>query len=294
MSSFESFHPLVTFFFFVSVIVLGVCFLNPLFSAVGLLGAALMHLRIRGKEGLRLLGGMAIAFAALLILNPLFNPAGDTVLFTYGLNRPFTLQSLIFSMVTAVMFVTVILWFSSFNAMMTGEKITYLFGRMAPSLSLTLTMVLRLVPTYRRKLRSIMDARAGIGKSGAAGPLASRVRNAGALLSLLATWAFESALVTADSMRSRGFGLPGRTCFAAYRFTLRDGVLLAIEVLLTAVCGAALALGATAVEYFPVISLGCPTVLFWLALSSYVSLVLVPTLIDCWEHVLWRLSLSRI
>lgn len=294
MSSFESFHPLVSFFFFASVIVLGVCFLNPVFLAVGLLGATLLQLRLKGKEGLRLLGGMAVAFVVLSLLNPLFNPAGDTVLFTYGPNRPFTLQSLIFGMVAAALFVTMILWFSSFNAVMTGEKVTYLFGRMAPALSLTLTMVLRLVPTYRRKLRAIMDARAGIGKSGAAGPLVARVRNAGALLSLLTTWAFESALVTADSMRSRGFGLPGRTCFAAYRFTLRDGVLLAIEVLLTALCVAALALGATAVEYFPVISLGYPTVPFWLALSSYVSLVLVPTLIDCWEHVLWRLSLSRI
>ena len=58
-----------------------------------------MHLRTRGKEGLRLLGWMAIAFVVLSLLNPLFNPAGATVLFTYGLNRPFTLQSLVFGMV---------------------------------------------------------------------------------------------------------------------------------------------------------------------------------------------------
>lgn len=294
MGSFGSYHPLVTFFFFVSVVVLGVCFLNPLFSAVGLLGAALVHLGLEGRKGLGLLGGLTVAFAVLALLNPLFNPAGETVLFLYGPNRPFTLQSLAFGMVAAASFVTMILWFSSFNVVMTGEKITYLFGRMAPSLSLALTMVLRLVPTYQRKIRAIMDARAGIGKSPSAGSLTIRVRNAGALLSLLATWAFESALVTADSMRSRGFGNPGRTCFAAYRFTLRDGILLSVEAILSAVCVVALGMGVASVEYFPAISLDFRSNFLWLALLSYAVLVFIPTLIDCWERVLWRFSLSRI
>ena len=32
---------------------------------------------------------------------------------------------------------------------------------------------------------------------------------------------------TADSMKGRGYGLPGRTAFSVYRFTRRDGAALA-------------------------------------------------------------------
>ena len=36
------------------------------------------------------------------------------------------------------------------------------------------------------------------------------------------TWALENAIETADSMKSRGYGLKGRTAFSIYRFDERD------------------------------------------------------------------------
>lgn len=57
------------------------------------------------------------------------------------------------------------LWFASFHLVMTSDKFTYLFGRAIPALSLVLTMVLRLVPSYRRKADALMTARACIGKA---------------------------------------------------------------------------------------------------------------------------------
>ena len=38
--------------------------------------------------------------------------------------------------------------------------------------------------------------------------------------------ALQTAADTADSMKSRGYGLPGRTCFAAFRFRGRDAAAL--------------------------------------------------------------------
>ena len=42
------------------------------------------------------------------------------------------------------------------------------------------------------------------------------------MLSVLITWALENAMETADSMKSRGYGLPGRTAFSIYRWEERD------------------------------------------------------------------------
>ena len=45
----------------------------------------------------------------------------------------------------------------------------------------------------------------------------------------MVTWSLESAIDTADSMRSRGYGEPGRTAFSIYRFDDRDrGLLLCL------------------------------------------------------------------
>ena len=49
-----------------------------------------------------------------------------------------------------------------------------------------------------------------------------RARNGITILSIMITWALENAIETADSMKSRGYGLPGRTAFSIYRFDSRD------------------------------------------------------------------------
>ena len=42
------------------------------------------------------------------------------------------------------------------------------------------------------------------------------------ILSIMVTWSLENAIETADSMKSRGYGLPGRSAFSIYRFDSRD------------------------------------------------------------------------
>ena len=46
------------------------------------------------------------------------------------------------------------------------------------------------------------------------------VRSALRVFSIVVTWSLESGLITADSMRCRGYGLPGRTSFSLYRLSL--------------------------------------------------------------------------
>ena len=73
------------------------------------------------------------------------------------------------------------------------------------------------------------------------------------ILSIMLTWSLENALETADSMKSRGYGLPGRTAFSIYRFDSRDKLAL----LWLGFCGAYLlsgyATGGLRWRYFPTI-----------------------------------------
>ena len=117
------------------------------------------------------------------------------------------------------MFVSVIVWFGCYHAIMTSDKFTFLFGGFAPSTSQLFTMVLRLVPSYQRKLSEIGMARACAGKGVAGGSLRDRVGSSSAIVSSLTSWALENGVVLADSMKSRGYGTGKRTAFALWRFT---------------------------------------------------------------------------
>ena len=128
--------------------------------------------------------------------------------------------------ICAVLLAAVVLWFRCFSAVMTSDKFIYLFGRIIPALSLVLSMTLRFVPRFRRQFRTVAQAQRFMGRDTENGSLLQRCKNAMKVVSIMVTWSLESAIDTADSMRSRGYGQPGRTAFSIYRLDDRDRSLL--------------------------------------------------------------------
>jgi energy-coupling factor transport system permease protein len=120
------------------------------------------------------------------------------------------------------MLAAVVLWFACYNAVMTSDKFVYLFGRVIPALSLVLSMTLRFVPKFKAQLHVVSEAQRCIGRDFSEGSVLQRIKNGITILSIMITWALENAIETADSMKSRGYGLPGRTAFSIYRFDERD------------------------------------------------------------------------
>ena len=110
------------------------------------------------------------------------------------LGRAYTLEALLYGMSTAAMFVSIIIWFSCYNAVMTSDKFLYLFGKMIPSLSLVFTMTLRLVPKFQKKITQIILARKCIGKSGQAETKREQAEDGLVIVSSLTSWALEVRL----------------------------------------------------------------------------------------------------
>ena len=112
------------------------------------------------------------------------------------------------------------------------------------------------------------------------GSLLQRCKNAMKVFSIMVTWSLESAIDTADSMRSRGYGQPGRTAFSIYRLDSRDRSLL----LWLAFCGTYLLAAALSrglfFQYYPMLR-GAPlrpiTVSFY---AVYLLLCLTPALLS--------------
>lgn len=292
--AFGTYHPVINFSFFIGAIAFCMFLRHPAFLTIAAVFSATYYLSIRGRSGIKVVCGMVPLFVMLSVMNPLFNPMGETVLFTYLDGRAYTWESLAFGMSTGAMFVSMMLWFASYNAIMTSDKFTYLFGSVAPSLSLVFTMVLRLVPNYQRKIAQFATARSCVGKLAVGGSRADKVENGVALLSVLTTWALENAVTIADSMRSRGYGVVRRTSFSIYRFAARDAFLLASMAVLAALVLVCVTLGAANVEYLPVIVLPETGAMFFLGLIAYAVLLALPTIVNMREALIWRISLSKI
>ena len=292
--AFGEFHPAVCFVFFAAAIVLGMCLRHPVFLALGVAFSFAYYLRLHGRAGARFLLGMAVVMLAIAVINPLVNTRGTTVLFTYLDGRPYTLESMAYGLGIGAMFVSVIAWFGCYHVVMTTDKFTYLFGGLAPSTSQLFTMVLRLVPSYRRKLVEIGAARACMGKGAEGTRLRERVDDSSAVVSALTSWALENGVVMADSMKSRGYGTGRRTAFALWRFTARDGALLAVIAVLLVVVLVAVANGAAWVDYVPDVVFASGGVFVFVGVVAYALLLALPVAIDVREFLIWRISLFKI
>ena len=290
-------HPAVSFSFFAAVILLSVMLLHPVYLALSLVGSAAYLLCLRGRKAVWQIAAMVPLFLLITALSPLLNPLKDAqgghVVFTL-LGRYITWELLCNGAMLSGMFIAMLLWFLCYNKVMTSDKFTSLFAPLLPALSLLLVMVLRLVPAYGRKAKQISTARQCIGLGTGSGKREA-LRGAMANLSALTAWALEGAIITADSMRSRGYGAAKRTNFTPYRFTALDGVLLVLMAALAAVTMAAAAAGYAEAEFVPNLYIaGSDTPLGTAGLAAWTVLLLIPTILHLWEDMTWRILRSKI
>lgn len=280
-------HPAVNFLFFVMAIGFGAVIQHPAYTAAGVLFAGVYTCMLYGKKGVRRLTGLIPLFLLISLLNPVINTSGKRVLFLF-LGRPYTLEALCYGMSLGGIFLLMLLWFGCYSAVLTSDKFTSLFGSLIPSLSLLLVMVLRMIPGFTRKAEAITGARRTIGKGQEqSGSLLGKVRSGMTVLSALTTWALEGSVITADSMRARGYGSGKRTVFRRTRFTGRDGFLLGWMAVLAL---GAIAAGGMEASFTPVMKIPPLT---W-GFPLYCAFLLLPTAYDIKEGLAWHISRSGI
>lgn len=213
--------------YFTLVLMFSMFFMHPVYLTVSLLCAAAFSIRLSGKSALRpQLKFLLPTVLAVALINPAFSHAGVTILAYLPSGNPLTLESIVYGTAAAVMLAAVILWFSCFNVVMTTDKFVYLFGRVIPSMSLVLSMAFRFVPRFAAQFREVSEAQRCIGRDLSEGSAVERIKKAASIVSIMVTWSLENAAQTADSMKSRGYGLSGRTAFSVYCLDGRDKALL--------------------------------------------------------------------
>ena len=295
MKSFSTYHPIVNFIYFISVIAFTMIFMHPAFLAISLFGSFMYSTILNGKKAVRFnLVYMLPMMITAAILNPVFNHEGATILTYLPGGNPLTAESIFFGLAAAIMIGNVICWFSCYNAVMTSDKFIYLFGKIIPSLSLVFSMALRFIPKFKQQLKVVSNSQKCIGRDISTGSIKQRTKHAIRIISIMITWSLENAIETADSMKCRGYGLNGRTSFSIYKFTKRDTKALCAILIFSTYIVIGSVLGGAYFSYFPSIKFA-PVTPFTVSLYVvWLALCITPAIIEFMEELKWNALKSKI
>lgn len=282
-SPFSAYHPVVALTYLVCAAGFAMAAMQPVYAGLSLAGALVCAVCVRGAESLRHMAWLAVLVLVVTVANMLFVSEGATTLFTLG-SRAFTLEALLYGLCSGIMLAAVFLWMASYAACMDSAATTELLGRAMPTVSLMISQVMRLVPQFARRGRTVAAALAA---TPAAAPRGARERTAGSLrtVSVLMGWGLEDSLVRADSMRARGYACGAtRTTYRRCRMRCADAILLAIVIVLAAVNIPLVALACSQYSFYPTL----PRLVAWWGYLPYAALMLLPAALALREWWLWR------
>ena len=291
-NAFAEFHPVVNLCFFAATVGMSMFLMHPVFLTISILCAGCYLWHLQGGRGL--LRQTCYLLPVLLftaILNPLFNHEGSAVLFILRNGDPITLEAVCFGLCSAALMAASIIWFNCCNAVFTADKTIYLFGRIIPSLSLLISMTLRFVPRFKEHLQATMQVQKAMQ------PPQSRfdtLKQALVSFSATVSWAMEQSIVTADSMKSRGYGTADRTTYAICRFERRDALTIGAIVLLSAGTLIPWLTGWVSWNFYPAMTCELLGIRQMISYLSFLGLCLMPLTIDWKEDCKWNLLRSGI
>ena len=282
---FGKFHPVTNLIFFIAVIAFSTFWMQAGMIAVSFICATVYYFALKRTEGVKYFFMVLVTMLIASCINPLFSHRGETILFRLPTGNPVTLESMMFGLAAGFILGEVLLWFSAFNQIMTDDKITSSIGKVAPTISMIVSMVFRFIPKYMRfarEARNIQEANNFEGES--------RLKNSMNVYSITATWALESSIDTADAMKARNYGKRKRTNYHNYKFEIRDLLLILWMIFLSVVIIIGMTKGEMRTTFYP----GLKDKELPIVLGCYVLLCITPIIINVWEKVRWHISKSKI
>ena len=269
--------------------------MHPIALCISLASGFTYSVMLKGKKAIKTnLIYMLPMLLMMALINSAFNHEGVTIIEYLPSGNPLTLESIIYGICAATMIVSVICHFSCYNEIMTSDKFIYLFGKIIPAMSLIISMTLRFVPKFASQLKVVTNAQRCMGRDVSNGSIIKRAKSGLNILSIMTTWSLENAIETADSMKSRGYGMPGRTAFSIFTFDKRDKKALICILLLGMYTLVGNLMGGMYFNFFPYLRMADASFFNTSVFVAYLLLCSSPIIIEIWEVRKWKALRSKI
>lgn len=272
-------HPWCAFLYLLMALILTMCTMNPFLIMTSLITGIIYEIHTIGfKKFSRYILGLVLIVVITTIGNMCISHNGANVLFIVNDNR-ITVESAVFGVVFGTMFAAAFLWCDIMQRIITGEKITFMFGSFAPNLGLVISMTLHYIPLLRKRLQVVRNAQAGMGRNNYSG-IFKKIRQRGKEFSIVIAWSLENSIETSNIMTSMGYGIGKRTNYSNYRIKRLD-ILFLVVIIALAVPSFIVTLSVSyKVYYYPTFGMMCDIrdiAVFWICYLLY---MLVPILAE--------------
>lgn len=284
MDKFSNFNPKVCFLFFVFAVLLILLNFNPIFLVISLLAGVIYNAMLQGKKAFKTFFVFLLPFTILIgLFNMAFTSYGIDVLFSIS-NKNFTAEGLAYGLCQGVMFSSVIVWLSSYSYVLSSDKFMSVFSKLAPNLTLVLTMTLSFIPRLRKNAQEINDARLNINTG------QSKLKRSLDNFSALVSMTLEESIEVSDTMRARGFN-SSRKPYSKYRFNFNDSIVLIIVLGLSVACIIFNSLDKAEFIFDPEIKILSFSPIFLILYTLYMFL---PVIINISEGIKWHFLKQKI
>ena len=277
MNEFARYHAIVNAVYFISLLVICVIVIDPVIYGITFLVLSIFMLR--GNRQVFFMSSVLMLSA--LLMNPLFNHRGVTVLFYLG-NWSITGESVFFGFCMSLFLGAVFYIFSWSNRVISGDKWIAIFGGISTRLALLFSMSLELVPRLRQDYNAILFSRKSLEDD----------QKGTQIVSGLIGNALEDSIDRSDSMKARGYYVEGRRTSILQPISRGDIIFLITEVIIIFLCIMEMNYLQVRPEFFPKVTLwekGVP-VSFYI---TYLILLLLPWLDEGKEALRWKISQGK-
>lgn len=282
---FRNSHPFVHLLYFLAVIYTLLAFSNPVYLLIAFVSAIIYACQCSAGK----IWKYIVAIFPLIILYAMYYASyhhfGVTVLGENRIGNSLTAEAYLYGMVVGVTAAAFVLWLYILHQSISMDEIGYLLGRVSPGASLMFSIFLRMLSRIHQQRRYVLEARNGIGKGVSRGKWWSRIYNRISVFSIMLTWILETLSSMADSMKSRGKNLRGRTSYSRFIFDDRDRAQMLFITAMLVLSLMAHTLGQTNAIYDPEIIIPPPMPLTPLFYMGYAGLCLMPSVIDVFSGV---------
>ena len=223
MPKISKFHPVTALIYYLGLLYVGTTFLNPIFLVlliVNLIFVNNLTDKLERANQFKLMMIFMLIFMS--ILNPLTSSRGRTLLF-YVFSHAVTLEALLYGVTFGLSISSVLLVFSSFNAVINGEKLIYLFSGISKNLALIVVMVLRYIPLFAKRYREVSEISEWNSVKNGRVRFIDKIKNPFLNLTCVFSRSLEDGFDTSVSMKARGFGISKkRSFYSDFKFKTTD------------------------------------------------------------------------
>lgn len=219
-------HPLVLIIY-ITIILIGLMVFRDIgFLVVGL-GALIINLFvIEEEETLKQSAkGLIIMSLVIIILNPIFNHRGETILF-YFYGQQITLEAVIIGVQNALSLSAILILFMLLNKILSMDGLLFLLTKLSKRWAMLIMISLNFVPSLRNKVQNMQEVQATKRVVAEGEHPISAAKTAIVFIEALLNQSLEDAMIAADSMTARGYGSTGRSHYHNYSFYLLDWLVL--------------------------------------------------------------------